>query len=142
MNAENEKISKDIDDQMIQCLREAVPDLLAVYRFGSFGTDGEHPESDLDIAFLAETSPRHVNRWRLAQEMAARFGRDVDLVDLAQATTVFRMQVIAHGRRIWCADEVRVETFADYVFSSYARLNEERRGILQDIRERGNIYGG
>ncbi|AJF07540.1 type VII toxin-antitoxin system MntA family adenylyltransferase antitoxin [Geoalkalibacter subterraneus] len=131
-----------MDHMIVQCLREAVPDLLAVYRFGSFGTDAERLESDLDIAFLAEASPSHVKRWRLAQEMATMFGREVDLIDLAQATTVFRMQVIAHGRRIWCADEVRVETYADYVFSSYARLNEERRWILQDIRERGNIYGG
>ncbi|WP_052464975.1 type VII toxin-antitoxin system MntA family adenylyltransferase antitoxin [Geoalkalibacter subterraneus] len=91
-----------MDHMIVQCLREAVPRLLAVYRFGSFGTEGEHPASDLDIAFLAEASPSRVQRWRLAQEMATRFGRDVDLIDLAQATTVFRMQVIAHGRRIWC----------------------------------------
>jgi len=142
MGVEKNKKNEDFDNLIIESLWDSVPDLLAVYRFGSFGTEGAHLQSDIDIAFLAETSPSHVMRWRLAQKMAIRLGRDVDLVDLAQSTTVFRMQVIAHGRRLWCADEVRVETFEDYIFSSYARLNEERRGILQDIRERGNVYGG
>ena len=32
------------------------------------------------------------------------------------------------------------ERFEDFVFASYARLNEERRGILEDIRRRGRIH--
>ena len=28
-----------------------------------------------------------------------------------------------------------------YVYSSYARLNEERREILKDVHERGLVYG-
>jgi len=28
-----------------------------------------------------------------------------------------------------------------YAYSTYARLNEERRELLKDIKERGLIYG-
>ena len=51
------------------------------------------------------------------------------------------MQVVAHGELLYCSNAGTVERFEDMVFSSYARLNEERREILSDVRERGNIYG-
>jgi hypothetical protein len=30
----------------------------------------------------------------------------------------------------------------DYILSSYARLNEERKDILTDTLRRGSVYGG
>lgn len=69
-------------------------------------------------------------------------GRDVDLVDLRAASTVLRARVIAEGERLFCAAESLCAEFEDVAFSAYARLNEERRAILQDIQQRGSVYGG
>jgi hypothetical protein len=66
--------------------------------------------------------------------------RDVDLVDLLAASTVLRAQVIAYGERLYCGAQFACETFENYVFASYARLNEERDAILRDIRQRGQVY--
>lgn len=126
---------------LVDRLREEFPGLIAVYRFGSFGTGYERPASDLDLAVYAGKPLPAVRLWHVAQELAADVGRDVDLVDLAPASTVMRAQVIHGGERIYCADEVACETFEDYVYSSYARLNEERRGIIQDILRRRSVYG-
>lgn len=126
---------------LVDRLREEFPELLAVYRFGSSGSEYERPASDLDLAVYAGTPLPAVKLWRTAQELAADAGRDVDVVDLASASGVMRAQVIHGGERIYCADEAACETFEDYVYSSYARLNEERRGILQDILRRGSVYG-
>lgn len=126
---------------LVDRLREEFPEILAVYRFGSFGTEYERPASDLDLAVYAGRPLPAVSLWRTAQELAAEMGRDVDVVDLAAASAVMRAQVIHEGERIYCADEVACETFEDYVYSSYARLNEERRGILQDILGRGSVHG-
>lgn len=128
-------------DALVDSLRKEFPRLLAVYRFGSFGTGYERPASDLDLAVYAGRPLPAVQLWRKAQDLASEVGRDVDLVDLASASAVMRAQVIHGGGRIYCADEVACETFEDYVYSSYARLNEERRGILQDVLRRGNVYG-
>ena len=141
MPARKQDIEK-IDSLVAGYLDQAVPGLLAVYRFGSLGTSGERKESDIDLAFLPEAPVSNVTRWNLAQELASTLGMDVDLVDLRQATTVMRMQVVAHGTRIYSADDVRIDTFEDMVFSAYARLNEERREILNDIHSRGCVYGG
>ncbi len=77
----------------------------------------------------------------MAQTLAAKYSRDVDLIDLNQASTVMRMQVISKGQRIYCSNEQSCEMFEDFVFSDYARLNEERAGILEDIGQRGAVYG-
>ena len=122
-------------------LREEFPGLISVYRFGSSGTEYERPESDLDLAVYAGSPLPVASLWHVAQELAADVGRDVDVVDLASSSAVMRAQVIHGGERVYCADEVACETFEDYVYSSYARLNEERREILQDILRRGSIYG-
>jgi hypothetical protein len=77
----------------------------------------------------------------MAQTLASTAGRDVDLLDLLSASTVLRMEVVAHGELLYSNGSSEVDQFADTVFSSYARLNEERREILADVLQRGNIYG-
>lgn len=131
----------ELKEQLIKTLLAAIPDCRAIYRFGSWGTDTQRPDSDIDLAVLPARPLDSVHRWELAQALASLAGRDVDLVDLARASTVFRMQVVAHGERWHCADTTEVEQFEDMVFSSYARLNEERREILADVRQRGSVYG-
>ncbi len=126
---------------LVDMLREEFPEILAVYRFGSFASEYERTASDIDFAVYAGMPLPTVGLWRTAQRLAAEAGRGVDIVDLASASTVMRAQVIHKGERVHCADEVVCETFEDYVYSSYARLNEERQGILEDILRRGNVYG-
>jgi predicted nucleotidyltransferase len=127
--------------KLVEALQDALPDCQAIYRFGSWGTEAQRPDSDIDLAVLPARPLDPVLRWELAQRLASLAGRDVDLVDLLQASTVLRMQVVASGERLTCADKPRVERFEDSVFSSYARFNEERREILADVRQRGSIHG-
>lgn len=133
--------SIELQQQLTNALRAAIPDSQAIYRFGSWGSAAERPDSDIDLAVLPLTPLDPVQRWELAQKLASLARRDVDLVDLLRASTVLRMQVVANGQRLYTANVNEVEQFEDTVFSSYVRLNEERRGILDDVRQRGNIHG-
>ena len=40
---------------VLEAIQDAVPDLIAVYQFGSTVQGGEHAESDLDLALLARS---------------------------------------------------------------------------------------
>jgi hypothetical protein len=82
-----------------------------------------------------------VSIWDLKNELALRLAREVDLIDLAAASTVMQAQVVTRGERLFCSDSAYCETFEDRVLSAYARLNEGRRDILRDIRKRGSVYG-
>ncbi len=130
------------DNTLIGIVRKAVPDLIALYRFGSQATGEARPESDVDLAILAAGPCAPQCLITLREELAALLHRDVDLVDLRTASTVLRMQVVAHGECLDSVHDLAREQFEDVVYSSYARLNEERRGILDDIRARGAVYAG
>jgi predicted nucleotidyltransferase len=127
-----------IVDQILQ----AMPGIWAIYRFGSAGTPFGRSDSDIDLAILAPRPVNNLARWALAQDLARRLRRDVDLVDLQSASTVLRHQVFHQGRRIYCGDRFAAEEFESRALSDYVRLNEARRGILQDIQARGRIHAG
>jgi predicted nucleotidyltransferase len=131
-----------LQSQIVEMLLNSLPGVLAVYRFGSWGTQQERRESDIDLAVLPLQPLSPLARWETAQKLAQMLSRDVDLVDLRAAFTVMRLQVIAQGERFYCRDEAAVGLFETTVFSEYARLNEERREILADIRARGSVYAG
>ena len=60
-------------------------------------------------------------------------GRDVDLVDLRQASTVLRVQILRDARMLLDADAAERARFEATALSAYARLNEERKQILADV---------
>ncbi len=116
-------------------------EIQAIYLFGSHAEGTTHPGSDLDLAVLADNDVPQTRLWETAQQLASLIGMDVDLIDLGKASTVMQMQVIGSGKRLYCRDEKICGAFEDRIFSSYARLNEERAEILRDVARRGNIYG-
>lgn len=126
---------------LVDMLRRQIPSLLGVYVFGSAASGQMHTDSDIDIGILAGRPEDPAVLWEIAQALAQQAGRDVDLVDLGRASSVFRMQVISGGRRLWCADLPRCEAFEDFVYSDFVRLNEERAGILEDVARRKQVYG-
>lgn len=126
---------------LVQVICRNMPEVIAIYLFGSQSSGTQHAGSDIDLAILATRQLPDTEVWNLAQILASKLSRDVDLVDLKQASTVLRMQVISKGQRLHCSDEQSCEMFEDFVFSDYARLNEERSGILESIEKRGTVYG-
>lgn len=130
------------DEEIARALREEIPTLTAAYRFGSTVEGSERSDSDIDLAFLADHRMDALDRFAIQERLALRLHQDVDLVDLGHASTVMRMQVVSRGRLLLDRNPVAREVFEDYVFSSYARLNEERRAILDQIAREGRVYDG
>ncbi|MCW8957717.1 MAG: nucleotidyltransferase domain-containing protein [Gammaproteobacteria bacterium] len=129
------------DSQLADIIVRKVPDLIGIWLYGSVAKGMDAPDSDLDIAILTQSPLPFDKRLSLSAELERQTRRDVDLVDLHTASTVLRKEIIANGKRIHCREEHACETFEDFVYSDYARLNEERAGILEDIFRRGSIHG-
>lgn len=125
----------------LELLQAHVADLEAVYLFGSIAHGDSTPGSDVDLAVLTPRGLNSQSRFDLQEDLAARLGCDVDLVDLRQASTVFALQVITTGRVLLDLDSRARGLFEDFTFGRYARLNEERRGILERIAREGSVYG-
>ncbi len=125
---------------IIEMVLQKFPAVWAIYLFGSFEGPYATPDSDIDVAVLSPKPLHNLQRWELAQAIATQLWHDVDLVDLRRASTVLRQQVCSQGRRIYCGNVFETELFETHVLSDYVRLNERRRGILEDIKMRGAVY--
>lgn len=135
------RVSADENSVAIASLRGALPDLVAIYRFGSTTRGEARADSDLDFAVLPAAPLDPVHRFALEQDLASQLRRDVDLVDLARASTVMRVQVVAAAPPIFVGDQSARAMFEMYAYANYARLNEERRPILERIAREGSIHG-
>jgi uncharacterized protein len=129
------------DSSLIEYIRQSIPSLIALYRFGSQAKGTARLDSDVDLAVLARDPIPNLRRFELAQELAVQMHCDVDLVDLRNASTVMRMQVLFTGTCLDTQDESARREFEMYAYSDYARLNEERHEILKSITKRGLVYG-
>lgn len=114
---------------------------MAVYRFGSSVQGATGPDSDIDIAVLSRARLEPRERFSLEEELSATAGCSLDLIDLRSASTVLKMEVVRGGLVIHDADPVERGLFEDRVFSDYARLNEERQGILERVAAEGVVHG-
>lgn len=129
------------DHALIEYLNKSVPGLIALYRFGSQTQGTARPNSDVDLAVLARDPIPNLRRFELAQELAIQLHRDVDLVDLRNASTVMRIQVLSTGICLDARNEPARREFEMYAYSDYARLNEERREILNRVSASGLVHG-
>lgn len=122
-----------IKERIVQFLNSKRNDLLLVYLFGSVAKGRERSDSDVDVAFLAKGSPDDLTRFQLRTELACLLNREVDLIDLRKASEVLKVQVIGSGKIILVSDPIARAYFEMYALSDYARLNEERREVLEKI---------
>lgn len=126
-------------EKVIEHLKEF--NISTIYLFGSFNKGEERIDSDVDLAFLSNDNIDEYTCFMKAQELAEIFKRDVDLIDLKKITTVFKAQIIGTAKVIYCNDNSKRAYFEIKSLKEYALLNEERREILDKIKESGIVYG-
>ena len=128
-------------DNAVELICDAVPDLVAVYLYGSRAAGNANDGSDCDLAVLAEAAVDRGLLWELRGRLAESLICEVDLVDLRSVPSVLAIQIVARGIVVHGAESRTRGAFEDFVYSSYARLNEERSAILADVVDRGSVYG-
>lgn len=110
-----------------------------IYLFGSYASGKVRDDSDLDLAFLTQEKIDDYQRFLTAQNLASRLNIEVDLIDLSKASTVFKVQII-QGKLLYAKNKQQKQEFELLVLKKYARLNEERKKIIEKI-ERGAADG-
>ena len=126
-------------DAVVALIRLMVPGCEFVYLLGGGARGRSHPGSDVDLALLAAAPVPALVRHDLGSRLAGLVACDVDLIDLATASSVMRKEVVAYGV-LWFERLPELgTTFEGRVLSEYARLNDERRPILERIAREGHI---
>lgn len=113
-----------------------------VILFGSQATGQTHPDSDVDIAFFKQGHEfTAYDIFIMAGELASIIKIDIDLIDLSEASTVFKMQIFSNYKNIHVTCQEELDQYTVTSLNMYADLNIERKEILKDIIERGSVYG-
>lgn len=132
-----------IDNRKIEIIKNILSDALApslIYIFGSISKDKVRKDSDIDIAILTDRQIDEYKLFILSQKLADVLKREVDLVDLKKASTVFKIQIIKTGKLIYNSDNLRKMYFQMRAMRDYTLLNEERMEIINKIKSR-NLRG-
>ncbi|NTU41559.1 MAG: nucleotidyltransferase domain-containing protein [Nitrospirales bacterium] len=120
------------------------PDTQAIYLFGSYGTENEWPDSDVDIALLLppETAKRTGSLMMsdLHTDLELLLGKNVDLLNLRRVSTVFQKEIVMADRRIYTGDEYAAEEFEMLTLSYYQKLNQERGEVIDEGLRSGRFY--
>ena len=131
------------DASIAGLLLEEVPGIVAAYRFGSTADGSARPDSDVDVAVLPPAPLAGQDVLRIAAAVAVLCRREVDLVDLLRvldrsphADRVARHRPAARRSGAHGASSRTASATQDY-----ARLNEERRAILEQVAREGTVHG-
>jgi predicted nucleotidyltransferase len=131
-------------ETLVKIVLQFYPYIQGIYLFGSYETEDEWPDSDVDIALLF--MPEQAKKENTLALSPCRFAleeflkKDVDLVNIRQVSTVFQKEIIFFSRILYCADRNALDEFEMLVMSFYQKLNEERRGILEEFYKTKRAY--
>ncbi len=129
----------DLDAAILKHLKEWIPNLQLVYRFGSSGTEFEHKDSDVDVAFFSSSTLSDEQRWELSNQLASLINQNVDLLDLQNLDVVMQYLIVNEGRCLYQDIPTRQAFFENKVDAMYLRLSETRAEIVEDILKRGKV---
>ncbi len=134
-------VLKKLDKQLIiDTLKQEIPELQALYLFGSQNDGSATKKSDVDIAYLTQQTLTSLERWDVSQKLASLLSLDVDLIELSTTNTIFRYQILSTAERIY-GDGYDVESFETLAYSFYLRFQEERQPIVDEIMKNKSVFG-
>ncbi len=125
---------------VLALLRREIPQLAGVYLFGSFAAGLARAESDIDLAIYAGRPLERRVVVGLQQQIANILNRDVDLVDLAAASTILQCQAIDEGKLIDAPQPDETALFELRVIREYQDLKARRAATEADIVARGRVH--
>jgi predicted nucleotidyltransferase len=138
----------NLNNQIIDNIKKFLIDNLNpifIYIFGSAAEGYFREDSDIDIAFYSDKRINPYDLFIIKEKLADIVKKDIDLVNLKEASTVFKAQIVGKGNVIYFKDEKRLSDFRIRTLKEYVLLNEERKNILEtykmDVRsdERCNL---
>jgi len=103
-----------------------------IYLFGSTVKGHPRHDSDIDLALLGKHPYSAYQLFLAAQELADKFGQEVDLVDLSTASAVMKAEIVTTGQLLQAVSDQVVAEFEMVVLSAYAQANEDRREVLRN----------
>lgn len=126
---------KDKIQELIAYIKQN-ENIIALYIFGSYGTEYQHATSDVDFAILFETSPTLFKELEIESDICQIFERDdIDVINLNKAPIDIRHQVLYTGDLLFCRDEILLADFKEKVLNIYGDYGIVLKKFYDDFQE-------
>jgi predicted nucleotidyltransferase len=94
--------------------------IIGVWIIGSYGTDNQRKESDLDIAILFDKEVTLYDEMKLSAVISSIIAFEaVDIINLKKAPITLQFKTISEGRQIYESDYFKVCDYIEFVNSQY-----------------------
>jgi len=112
-------------------------DIIALFLFGSYGTEKQTPLSDVDLGFLPAEEKLGLEKELSLLAKLEEIGKseDINLVNLRKASVDLQMEVISTGKLLYCRDKNKLADFKERVIRVYCDFEPDLRNFYKDYDE-------
>ncbi len=123
------------------------PEIAAVYLFGSYGTEFEHPQSDIDLGVVFTHTVSLSEELELDASLSVYVRHDrIDLVNLNRAHISLQFRALKEGMLIYEGDYIKHSDFIEHVIKTYpdyaVKYSAFAKDYEQALREEYGSHGG
>ena len=109
------------------------------FLFGSYVGKNFREDSDIDIAIYGDLTP--LEYLELLSELEEKLNRPVDLINLKKVDLNFAFEICVTGKIFYITNKTKLENYQMYIASMYLTLEEDRKVVLDKVKERGTVFG-
>lgn len=113
----------------------------AIILFGSYARGEEKFDSDIDVAIKPINKIDKVSLLKLQTTIEEEINLDVHLINLNMIEEDFKYEILITGKNLYVKNDIDFWEYKFRVFSDYLELNEDRKMIVDKIRNGGTLYG-
>jgi len=122
-------------------------EIAAVYLFGSYGTEFEHPQSDIDLGIVFTRPVTLSEELELDAALSLQVSHDrVDLINLNRAPIALQFRALREGVLVYEGDYYKHSDFIEFVIRTYPDYAVKYAIFAHDyglaLKEEYNSHGG
>lgn len=133
-------LSEETKKKIVEFLKKEFTPVF-IYLFGSFAKGEAREDSDIDLGIYTQDIISPYNLFLASNKLSFEIKRDIQIVHLKDISTVFSAQIVGTREVLYSEDEELMANYDVRAFKDYAKLNEERKIVLDAIERDGKIYG-
>ncbi|MFT8316291.1 MAG: nucleotidyltransferase domain-containing protein, partial [Clostridium sp.] len=96
------------------------PDILGVWIIGSYGTEYQREDSDIDFAILYNKDINDLEEIKFACDITEILKiENIDTINLKKAPITLQFKTIKEGRNLYEKDYIKVCDYIEYVIYNY-----------------------